>query len=175
MVLKNTRLLLLSPFAYLVCAMGLLLNATTCAAMSRMYDAQVLDKDGIPCFTVQEDHQKDAPKLSSIDVLDISQRASRMMWDQFSIQQDRVPFLFSAAVCLLYGTPFENTGESSNPKKLEVGKSYRVDISAFVPKGEGSENRNYRARFCLSRTESGGVKVHQVIYNKGWRYEVCQP
>ena len=174
MVLKNTRLLLLSPFAYLVCAMGLLLNATTCAAMSWMYDAQVLDKDGIPCFTVRKDHQKDVPELGSIGVHG-EFPGGKLMWDEFSIERDRVPFVFSPSACLLYGTPFENTRESSNPKKLEVGKPYMVNIRTDVPKGEGSEPRRYQARFCLSRTENGGVKVHQVIYNKGWRYEVCQP
>lgn len=174
MTLKTSRLLRLAQLRYLLCTMGLLLNATACGAMSSMYDAQVLDKNGVPCFTVQKNHQKDAPELASIGVYDESP-GGHEMWRQFSIELDRVPLFFSPSFCLLYGTLLENTGKFSKPTPLEVGKPYVVNISADLPKGSGSENRRYKGRFCLSRTESGGIKVHQVIYDKGWRYEVCQP
>jgi hypothetical protein len=138
-----------------------------------MYRALVLDKEGVPCFTVQNGHQKDAPEFVSIEVYDESLRGR--VWEQFSIKLDRKPFLFSPSACLLYGTLFENTNKFSIPAKLEIGNHYEVAISADVHKGRHSENRRYQARFCLYRTEDGGIKVHQVVYNDGWRYEACQP
>lgn len=173
--MKTTQLNHLTKFIYVFCAMSLLLNATGCVAMSSMYDAQVLDKDGIPCFSVNEGHLKDAPKLASINVLDVSQRWSRLMWEQFSIELDRIPIVFSPSFCLLYGAPLENTGEFSKPKKLEIGIPYEAYISADVKQGKDLESRRYVVHFCLARTKDDIIKVHQVIYNKGWRYEVCKP
>jgi hypothetical protein len=171
--MKVTQLSSFTRISYLLCIVGLLLNSPSCAAMSWMYDAQVLDKDGVPCFTVKESHRKDAPELASIGVLDISRKGNGEMWRQFSIELDRVPFIFSPSVCLLYGTSFENTGDFSKPTPLEVGKPYKVGITADVPKGKGSETRRYQAHFCLSLTENGDTKVHQIFYNQGWHYDVC--
>lgn len=166
------RLTLLSQLACLLCNTALLLNATTCGAMSSMYEAQVIDKDGVPCFTVREDHQINAPRLASIYVSDESPMGHEM-WRQFSIELDRVPILFGPSFCLMYGTKLENTGEFAKPAKLEIGKPYVVGISAFVGKAEHPQNRRYQAHFCLSRTENGSTKVHQIFYNKGWHYDVC--
>lgn len=147
-------------------------SATGACATSRMGEAEVRQVDGVPCFTIpikEEQRAGGAPRLSALSVYDASVVPTTEIWS-FTSKSAKMPTLSSGA-CILYGqAPSGSEGTKSIP--LQIGNKYGVILS--TERVDPSDPTfGYDAKFCLVANPSGSVRVHQVIYNQRWRYEVC--
>lgn len=154
----------------------LLLNATACAATSKLFDAdaRVIDRNGAPCFTIGEDAEiKNARVVfQGISVNSEAQENVQTFWD-ISSGIDNPPFYLQASNCLLYGARFDKAKVFTEPKALESGKIYELFLHTKVSDDSTIKSRRYYARFCLLRQTNGTTRVHQIMRDNGWRNDVC--
>lgn len=157
--------------AFVICA-GL---SSASHATSIRYEAQVLDRGGQPCFTVDKTHLADAPRLASIEVIAESGQ-SEIAWREFTVAGKGDAVIFFDAVCLPYGTKLENEGAFAAAQKLAAGRHYAVMLNTDVTRGGKLENRRYRAYFCVVRRDDGRQRVQQVFYDETvhrWNWDAC--
>lgn len=146
---------------------------TSACATSRMGEAEVRQVDGVPCFTITEKEEQragGAPRLSALSVYDASASPTTEIWS-FTSQLAKMPTLSSGA-CIPYGQAPAGS-ETTKSIPLQVGKKYGVVLST-EREDPSDPTFGYDARFCLVAKPDGGVRVQQVIYSKGWRYEACK-
>jgi hypothetical protein len=141
-------------------------------AESRFSPAQVLDKDGLPCFTVQNGEKAG---LVSLNIAEVSENLEEMLdsLGEQSIGKNQKPILLLPPKCLLYGTRL-NKNNSFEPKKLETNKIYKV---SFIDVLE-NQKKAYQAYFCLAVQRNGEKKVHQIFYDGNrneWNVNACKP
>jgi hypothetical protein len=144
-----------------------------------IYQAQVLDKNGVPCFTVGGE-QKEKQEFVDIKVSEMSlgsDYGGGKLWeahDSVLTTPITPPIILNPSTCVLYGTKFDSEHKSPPAKKLERGKIYDVEFSAG---NRGSiYNRDFTAKFCLISTENGGTKAHQIVSENGeWLWDICKP
>lgn len=144
-------------------------------ATSVRYEAQVLDRDGRPCFTVDKTHLADAPRLASVEVIAESGQ-TEIAWREFTVAGKGDPVIFLNAVCLPYGTKLENEGAFAAPQKLTAGRHYAVMLNTDVTRRGKPENRRYRAYFCLMPRDDGSQRAQQVFYDEAmhrWNWDAC--
>jgi hypothetical protein len=153
-------------------AITFLVISTNGCARSRLGEAEVRQVDEDPCFTITAKEAQRAGgtlRISALSVYDASVTPTTEIWS-FTSKLAKMPTLSSAA-CIRYGqVPSGTDGTKSEP--LKVGKLYGVILS--TERVDSSDPTfGYDAKFCLVEKHDGGVRVQQVIYNQGWRSEVC--
>jgi len=133
------------------------------------YPAQVLMKDGTPCFSVanRRKERTSTPIISAIDVLSyVNDKEIKPVWGEM-FMRDRPPMKLSPHECLVYGV-----GEKIVPS-LRNGYRYGVSISASVD----NYGVFYFSYFCLSITPDGDeTEIHRVKWSKeinGFDWRVC--
>lgn len=152
---------------------ALLTLTTSACATSRMGEAEVRQLEGVPCFTIPEKEEQSAggaPRLIALSVYDITVSPSTEIWSFTSKLAQKPPI--SSGACILYGQPLPG-GESTKSVPLQLGRKYEVILSTERV-NQTDPTFGYSARFCLAAKPGEAVRVKQVIYSKGWRYEVCQ-
>jgi hypothetical protein len=157
---------------YALFFIGVFLQSTTCVALSRGASdpevAQVLDRKGFPCFTVNNNKKVE---LTSIEVEEVSIPTLEVLddvWAQFlEWNTEKKPITVDQNTCFLYGTPLDNKDKRSKAKKLEPGKIYRVNFFRQNFYNDGY----YSAYFCLVSAGNGSLKIHQL---KG-SIDPCKP
>lgn len=156
----------------LVLAVFGMLTTSACAT-SRIGEAEVRQIDGVPCFTIpikEEQRAGGAPRLSALSVYDASTAPTTEIWS-FASPFAKMPTL-SSDVCIPYGRA-PTGSETTKSIPLQVGKKYGVILNT-VRVDPSDPTFAYDARFCLVANPNGGVRVQQVIYSNGWRYEACE-
>ena len=145
---------------------------TNVYATSRIGEAEVRLENGLPCFTItnKEENRAGAPQLRGLKVYDASVKPSIEVWF-FTLPIDARQTI-SSNTCISYGkAPLG--AESTKAIQLAIGKVYEVAI-----KGKLNDSSDptfwYEAKFCLIRQSNDEVQIHQIIYDKGWRYEKCK-
>jgi|GEM_PF-6564147 len=182
-IFLNRQVTIVQPIRWMVSKKALILLAfVLCTGISSVshatsirYEAQVLDRNGQPCFTVDQAHLTDAPRLASIEVIAESGQAE-IAWREFTVAGKGDTVIFLNAVCLPYGTKLENEGAFAAPQKLTAGRHYAVMLNTDVTRGGKLENRRYRAYFCLVQQDDGSQRVQQVSYDKAvhrWNWDAC--
>jgi hypothetical protein len=135
--------------------------------------AQVLDKAGVPCFTVQNGEKAGLVGLSVREVSENMEKELDSLGEQtMGTYQDLIPL--SPPSCFLYGTQLNPSDSFFKTKKLEQGKIYRVLLGV----GIGNQPKEYKAYFCLAPIKNGKTIVHQIFYNNNkneWNIDACKP
>lgn len=151
--------------------MAIIAVSNSACVSTRLGEAAVKDKNGVPCFTITEKEQRQTgvPLLGSLIVSDEAKPAYTI-WSFMlhpSVPSQPIP----ASDCILYGhAPPESDAKKVEP--LQTGRLYDVFLNAR-PVDTTDPTFGYDAKFCLIAQAGGGVKVHQVIYKDGWRTEEC--
>jgi len=145
--------------------------ATGCLEKKMYYPAQVKEKDGLPCFSVEDakETRKNTPVISTITVFEYGNKAEESIWlRMFPATETRVTL--SPDQCIPYG-------DDGKAPSLEAGKHYYVFLNADIPKGKDWESRRYGGYFCISNDQSGKAIIHPVVWNDskdGYDWSVCQ-
>lgn len=153
--------------------LALLVPLTTSAcATSRVGEVEIRQEGGMPCFTItpNEEHRAGGvPHLAALGVYDASVKPVIEVW-AFNLSAEKSQPI-SSSTCVRYGqAPSES--ESTKAVPLQTGRVYEIFLK--TKRVEPTDPTfGHEAKFCLVAKPDGGVRVHQVIYNKGWRYEMC--
>jgi len=134
------------------------------------YPAQVLMKDGVPCFSVanRSEERVSTPIISAIDVLSYTDdnKEIKPVWGEM-FMRDRPQIKLSPYECLVYG----EGAEMAPP--LKKGHHYGVSISASVD----NYGAFYFSYFCLSGVPDGdATEIHHVKWSKNinsYDWRVC--
>ena len=147
-----------------------------CTATSREGPAIVTERDGQPCFALNEQPMS---SLNAVMVYDQSTRPPTYVWVA-DIDPDQARKLLAG--CVVYGQIFPNQKAGHlPPRALRIGQVYKVYLMA-EPSDPTDPTHSYSAQFCLV-AQQGGAKpgVHQIVRNKraaaswggGWGDEIC--
>jgi len=132
------------------------------------YPAQVLMKDGLPCFSVANNRKERAtpPEISTINVMSyFGDEITLISHGGFS--PDQPPAKLFPHECLAYGIASEIA------PKLQQGLRYGVSIRATI-NGHGVIYKSY---FCLYDTPEGETKIHHAKWNNkinGRDWRMCE-
>ncbi|MGB7196097.1 MAG: hypothetical protein WBD81_21795 [Collimonas pratensis] len=113
-------------------------------ATSKGYDApaQVIRKDGVPCFFVAKPDNTPAPIGQSLSVEINRGPTTWHIYENSGVE----PFPASAAQCIKYGTAWTTGKVLTKPAPLEIGVPYYADF--------GTEHL-FRVTFCLAKNAGG--------------------
>ncbi|WP_067069489.1 hypothetical protein [Roseateles chitosanitabidus] len=166
-----------TPRTRSICLQGLVALALCAAlgsagAMSRMGEAGVLEKDGLPCFVVPARELARGPnvRVRAVSVSDASTQPVVSVWRAW-IDPPAAPS--SAADCIAYGQ-LPARPEDPPPAVLQTGKVYEVYLN-----GRSSDpsdaTRGYAAKFCLAVDAAGARRVIPVMRGtSAWHDGVCR-
>ena len=164
----------------LLTAILLVLFAQGCHARQQMYDAEVRDADGRPCFSVnsQDFGESEKVRLATIEVSEVTELGAVTSTPWLAVFVDSAPALsVTTSTCIVYGKPgVEYQGEEA--KSLEPGVRYAVGMNAHVWPNKRWQNRRFQAYFCIAGDRSIGPRVRQVEWDEPggrWRWDVCTP
>jgi|GEM_PF-2110769 len=141
---------------------GLLLSAvfilSGCLFFHRpaFYPAQVLIKNGIPCFSVTDNREaRSSPaEISFITVYVVNGEQMSTVWQRFFSLNEPLLKLYPHE-CLLYGA-----GEAE-ATELQKGFYYRVNMNGYID----GINKKYNAYFCLYETLEGKTEIHRAEWS----------
>lgn len=152
-------------------ALALCAALNSACAMSRMGDAEVLEKDGQPCFVVPAKELSRGPnvRVQAVSVGDQSAKPVVTVW-KAPIDPPATPS--SLANCVAYGQLPSRPGDPP-AAELQTGKVYEVYLN-----GRSSDSsdptRGYTAKFCFV-ANGAGRKLVQVTYpSRAWDEGVCR-
>lgn len=144
-----------------------------------MGEAAVLDRAGVPCFTLAS---KELDRVSTdgslsvtaLYVSDVSGSAAKEVWAFASYPPSTTPRL-RAGECIQYGlAPPGVTGNP--PQQLVPGRLYKVSVHAPLRKADDS-TRFFDQRFCIRQDAPTSAPVVLVVQwdrsASRWRDEVC--
>jgi len=132
------------------------------------YPAEVLMKEGIPCFFVANKRKERAnpPRISNVVVYHHASDNIVPLWYR-EFFRDQLPMRMSPKECLFYGVGGEVAQE------LKKGVRYGVSIRASID-GHGAI---YKAYFCLYENSDGQTGIHHAKWNdgiNGYDWRVCE-
>ena len=168
-------------FVSIACAFAGSVSAS-CSATSRMPDATVVDRGGLPCFSIPEEIRVSG--VTRMYSLQVTERRSAdwktLPVELWGFEVDPPGAWIDAALvrCIAYGqVPATAVGHHA-PAPLQPHHVYVVFIGA---RSESATTPvvGYRAEFCLISRGSGArsavVTVPWDDKAMRWRYEVCEP
>lgn len=119
-------------------------------AISKGYSApaQVILKDGVPCFFAEMSKEK--PTLAGQTIMVIDHRGTMPTMWQIDERTGIPPLPSNAAQCIKYGTSWPTGVTTTAPKPLQYGVPYFTDIETGI--GNGA---NFRVKFCLLEDTNG--------------------
>lgn len=166
-------------FRLYVAAILASVECTSCAATSRLPQAQVKQVDGRPCFTVADESEarKGIP-LYSLVVSEQQSRDWRSLPDElwsFGVEPPGNSIEISPDTCIRYGDVPPSATAERDALPLRLNHVYVVFLGAR-PKGGSVPVVGYRAEFCLKLSGQGKAMVQVVRWDtefKRWRYEEC--
>lgn len=152
------------------------IGCTSCAAMSRLGQAEVSISKGLPCFSIPLDAEtKHGLPLHSLSVSEKDRPDWRTqaaeLW-QFTISDPAPAVTLRPQDCIRYGDAPANAQQRVR-KPLEQYHVYYVHVAAEVPAGDMF---GYAAWFCIKPDATGNMSVQVVPRDKDSgrrRYEVC--
>jgi len=132
------------------------------------YAAQVLMKDGAPCFSVANSRkeQESLPRISIISIFPYASDEIMPIWHQ-AFHRDQPAMKLSPHECLVYGA-----GTQIAPT-LQQGFRYGVSIRASID----DHGAIYQSYFCLYKTPEGKAKIHHAKWNNklnGYDWRICE-
>jgi hypothetical protein len=158
------------PISYLMLGMALL-AAPSAFGTSRLGSAEVRQVENAPCFSIPKGkHIQDKNfLLNSLTVYDATIKPPKEVWS--FILPPETPHRMTPAACIPYGqAPVKS--ESIKAMPLVTGRIYEVYLN--VTSSEPTDPTfAYEAKFCVVEPQKNGTTVHQIIFDKGWRYEPC--
>lgn len=164
----------------LLTAILLVLFAQGCHARQQMYDAEVRDADGRPCFSVSSEDfgENEKVRVAAIEVSEVTALGAVTSTAWLAVFVDSTPALsVTPSTCVLYGKP-ETEYQGEEAKSLEPGVRYALGMNAHVWRKEYWQNRRFQAYFCIADDRSIGPRVRQVKWDEQdgrWRWDVCAP
>lgn len=169
------RMLLLSMAASLISVGG------TACALSKMWRAEVRQAGRVPCFSIgnNRDTRHVPTALAALSVHELDQRdvASKTVWELgVRVGSSEEPPKLSPDVCMVYGERPAGMAELTQAAVLVSGKRYQVSINTDLGELPRTENRRYRAYFCLVR-RGDQVIVQDVLWDERTgerRWDVCK-
>lgn len=156
--------------------------SASCSATSRMPDATVVDRGGLPCFSIPEENRVSG--VTRMYSLQVTERGSAdwktlpvQLWG-FEVDPPGAWIDATLVPCIAYGqVPATAVGRHA-PAPLQLHHVYVVFIGARSESATTSVV-GYRAEFCLISRGSGArsavVTVPWDDKTMRWRYEVCEP
>lgn len=156
---------------FFVSAAALLMSISgTACALTKMWRAEVRQSGQVPCFSIESsrDTRRLPTTLAAISVHELDQREvpSRAVWELgVQVGGEGEPPRLSPDACLAYGAQPQAMTARTLPAALELGKRYQVSMNTDLGDGPSSENRRYRAYFCLTR-QGDQVLVHDVKWDE---------
>ena len=141
-------------------------------AMSRMGEAEVLRKDGRPCFALSAKEVARAPgvRVHAVMVSDESLKPVANVWEA-SIDPARTPT--TLANCIVYGIAPVGA-DATRPVELKTGHVYEVYLNGRSSEPDNS-TQGYVARFCFLIDARGGKNLLAVKPgSRAWREGVCK-
>jgi len=120
------------------------------------YSAQVLMKDGVPCFSVANSRKERAspPEISSVNVFPYEGNEIVPLWRRI-FPPDQPTIRLSPHECIPYGA-----GENMTPP-LKHNFRYGISIFSFI----SGDTMNYQSYFCLYETADGRTDIHHAQWN----------
>ncbi|MBW3508794.1 hypothetical protein [Janthinobacterium sp. NKUCC06_STL] len=154
--------------------MSLCLTYHNAFGMSRMAYAEVLLKNGTPCFTIsqKEEARNGLPRISAIVLTDVSVKPAVEVWSFLLPGAATIPVY--AKSCLPYGVA-PATAEVKPPKAppLKTGRMYDVFLNGG-PADPSDPTRGYVGKFCLISGISGERKILRIDSDsQAWIDEIC--
>lgn len=158
----------------LLCAMVLLV-ATGCPARQKVRDAAVTQRGDAPCFSIVDDELRsgESVDVALIEVSEISESGAQV---STAWSTDRAKPLegvqLKPSSCITYGAI-----DGAGARRLQAGRRYSLFINADLRRGSGSENRRYKAHFCLVPEGMGALAARQVVWDeqtRTWRWDTCE-
>lgn len=139
-------------------------------AMSRMGEAEVLDKDGQPCFYLPEKEMARGPSVR-VHAIAVSDESARPVKDMWGASVDPASTPVSAAACIVYG----RAGAERKPAQaLKAGPVYEVYLNGRSA-DPGDSTQGYTAKFCFIADGANGRKLVMVKPDMpAWRSGTCQ-
>lgn len=156
--------------SYLMLSIGLL-SVTSTFGNSKLGSAEVRQLNGDPCFSIT---QSDANRgkhflLNSLTVYDATVKPPKEVWS-FNLPP-AAPHKIIPATCIPYGQALLKS-ESMKAVPLASGRIYEVYINASSS-SPTDPTFVYEAKFCVLDQPKDGTTIHQIIFDKAWRYEPC--
>lgn len=160
-------------------ALSLCAALNSACAMSRMGEAEVVEKDGQPCFavTAKEAARGANVRVHAVAVSDESSKPVQSVW-RASLDPSRTPL--SAQACVAYG---QADGDAIPAQPLKTGRVYEVYLNGRSS-DPGDSTQGYVAKFCLMPSGTGtgtgadAKDAPKVVPVKpgtpAWRSGVCQ-
>jgi len=120
------------------------------------YPAQVLMKDGVPCFSVANSRKERAnpPKISSINVFPYEGNDMVPLWRKIFLP-DQPAIRLSPHECIPYGA-----GENMAPP-LQHNFRYIISILSSI----NGYRMHYKSYFCIYETADGETDIHHAQWN----------
>lgn len=149
-------------------------------AMSRMGEAEVVEKDGQPCFALTAKEASRGPHVR-VHAVAVSDESSKPVMDVWRASLDPARTPLSASACIAYG---QADGDAIKPASLKTGRVYQVYLNGRSS-DPGDSTQGYIAKFCLmpgpgaGAIEGGEAKeARKLVPVKpgmpAWRSGVCQ-
>lgn len=163
----------------LLAVIVLALFAQGCHARQQMYDAEVREADGQPCFSVSSKRlgADEKVRIATIEVSEVtaSGAVASTQWLAGFIRSTP-PLSVTPSTCVVYGKPQVGyRGEEAKP--LKPGVRYGLGMNAHVWRKQRWQNRAFQAYFCIAPDDiHADARVRQVEWDeqaKKWQWDDC--
>ncbi|UXH77165.1 hypothetical protein [Roseateles amylovorans] len=150
---------------------GMLTLSLTCStawATSRLGEATVELRNGLPCFSLSaKDMDRDrSATLQAIAVSDVSVQPSSRAW--WIIFQPSLPVTEMAGACYPYGESRAGA-EDTGATPLRSGVVYSVFLNVR-PSDRSDPTHGYTVKFCMA----GESEARKLVPMSAWRGGACQ-
>lgn len=152
------------------------LSAGASAAISSLGEAKVMDRDGVPCFSISE-----APAPTALRSLSVSETKSAdwrtlpaALW-AIEVVPPGAAVDWRASDCIAYGHAPAGVDTRVAARPLQLHWVYSVAISARGKRDRGNVLA-HRAEFCVIEAD-GRTVAREVPWDavaSKWRYDVCE-
>lgn len=163
----------------LLAVIVLALFAQGCNARQHMYDAEVREADGQPCFSVSSKRLGEGEKVrvAAIEVSEVSASGAvaSTRW-LAGFVRSTPPLSVTPSTCVVYGKPEVGyRGEEAKP--LKPGVRYALGMNTHVWRKQRWQNRAFQAYFCIVPGDRhAAARVRQVQWDeqgRKWRWDDC--
>lgn len=153
----------------------------TASALSSKGTAVVTRSGDRPCFGVESDGGTAPSRLYSLSITEVKPERGgdwrslpEELWG-FDMAPPGLRLEGPAGACVRYADLPPKANARSEPRPLQPGRTYRVEMSARPQDGR-EPTRSYEIDFCLKAGAGGTTEVRSVAWDEAarrWRDEVC--
>jgi hypothetical protein len=160
-------------FIGLVITLALILITNNAAAISRIGNATVTEKDGSPCFSVSSKERiaKKEIALLGVNVSDLFVIPVEHVWAFATSAENAV--VIPVNQCIKYGYS-PATSQSKPAGKLISGRVYEVVLKVHSKK-QSTSTQGYLAKFCITSEPDEKFSIKQILPSmQDWKDNRCR-